>query len=176
MTRLLLLDVDGVISPLKPAPNGEAARLGGFRLPYRSMVVTSINRLVDSGARVMWLTTWEPDILPDLATALGLQQLEVPERTGATAEAPPARWRGWKTLTALELVREIRPTRWAWVDDDLHQATIRRVRQDHPEGMLIAPSGDIGLTDDQLAAISKWLVQTGWERDQELADDGSERT
>lgn len=159
MTRLLLLDVDGVTSPYKPVPDGHVAKLGGFRLPYRPAVIAAVRELVVARVRVMWLTTWEADILPDLATALELPQLEVPERVGVTADAPPASWRGWKTRTALRIVREIRPDRWAWADDHLHPATMRRVRQDHPEALLVAPDGDAGLTDDHLAAITRWLAE-----------------
>lgn len=156
--RLLLLDVDGVTSPYKPVPDGGVARLGGLRLPYRPAVIDSVNALVAAGVRVMWLTTWEADLLPDLATALGLSKLGVPVRVGDWDDGPPTWWRGWKTRTALAVVDELRPGRWAWADDDLRPGTIRRIRQSHPEGKVLSPDGDIGLTDEHLAFICGWLM------------------
>lgn len=155
--RLLLLDVDGVTSPYKPVPDGEVARLGGLRLPYRPAVIDGVNRLIASGVGVIWLTTWESDLLPDLATALGLPELDVPVRVGEWDDGPSTWWRGWKTRTALAVVDELRPGRWAWADDDLRPGTIRRIRQSHPEGKVVSPDGDIGLTEDELAVISDWL-------------------
>lgn len=155
---LLLLDVDGVTSPYRPVPDGVVKKVAGIQqFAYRPTVIATLQAALAGGLHVMWLTTWPTDTLPDLEYALDLPHLPVPDRITGDDRAIPTRWHGWKTSTALATIDWLRPPRWAWIDDDLHPATIRRVRQDHPEGLLLAPDGAIGLTDNQLADVLQWL-------------------
>ena len=131
-------------------------------------------------AEVQWLTTWGHEANGGLRELLGLPELPV-AGTHADADVPPqpgepdpllpgslasmtpaapdeltGRW--WKFDLVRRIVRAD-PTRpLVWVDDDLAgQAGVREWVQRESRCLLVVPSPQIGLSPDDLAAITAFL-------------------
>ncbi|MCK6212132.1 hypothetical protein KZX45_16435 [Georgenia sp. EYE_87] len=154
---LLLLDVDGTLCGYEPVEGGSVVQYGSFAMPYLPEVLATLTRLVEAGGEVVWLTTWPDAAVQRLGEDLGLPPFEVPPYR---VEGPgsPAWWNGWKTRTALALVEERQPVRWAWCDDHMPSTVARRIRADHPEALLLAPDDRLGLTVRQMARVHDWLL------------------
>lgn len=155
---LLLLDIDGTLSGYGPVADAPTLPYGSFRLPYRSEVLQALTDLAETGCEIVWLTTWPDDLALDLGNRFELPPFGVPP---IRVDGPAKRqtwWHGWKTRTALHLVRERRPTRWAWADDAIPTTVARRVRAGHPEALVLAPDPQTGLTHRQMTRISAWLA------------------
>jgi len=155
---LLLLDIDGTLVPYAPVEDGTDIPYGYMRLPIRWPVVRAVADLAAAGVDVVWLTSWPAELALDLGERLGLPPFAVP----AHPEPFPGRrraawWGGWKTRTALTVVEERHPHRWAWADDDIPSSVRRRLRTCHPEGLVLSPDGQTGLTLRQMARLKRWF-------------------
>ncbi|TRW44404.1 HAD domain-containing protein [Georgenia yuyongxinii] len=156
---LLLIDIDGTLLPLGPVEEGTSIRYGRkMRLPVRWPVVQAVAGLSAAGVEVIWLTTWTDELALRLGEQLRLPQFQVPAQVDEPARRPTW-WHGWKSRTALSIVEQRRPRRWAWADDDIPTTVRSRLRREHPEGLVIAPDGQTGLTAAHMTRIEEWLLK-----------------
>lgn len=155
MRPILFLDVDGVINA-DATDDSRPATIDGITVVYRPSVVDWVNHLARDGvASVVWLTTWRPDHLPLLVEALGFDHFDQPRREPGSIASWDANW--WKlgTLRAVLAGQETR--RWAWLDDDIADATAEQLRLEFPAGLPYRVDSRPGLTDYDMAVVETWL-------------------
>lgn len=180
---LIALDIDGVLNPLErtSATTGVASMIGEWMVQRHQPVIDRLRRLLAlPGVEGAWLTTWleMPWLLDQFEEELGLTGL-VPHRaphpsartrTGGTAfdgrfdadvsfSSASQQW--WKIRSAELLIDQVKPSRFAWLDDDLNRAGrppgdiwrpgVSRSR------FLFAPNTRTGLTAAQLDDLEEWL-------------------
>jgi hypothetical protein len=168
---LLLLDIDGVVVPMRhptvvPAADEVAYEMaipprvhGSVRV--RPAVIDVVNRWAVSGAEVQWLTSWgwrtkwlHQIGLPSLPVLYAPDPGEVLSwgRTG----------RSWKRpAMARFLDEQSGPLRLVWADDDaFYPAYGDELRAAHPqleELLLVQPDCFVGLTDKDIRRIDDFL-------------------
>ena len=161
---LLLLDVDGVLSPLGSDPTtGTGMGTGGwtdwtdpettgFFLP---MSITMGKALADLPCDRAWLTTWQDDANTCIGPVLGWSALPVLPRS----TSGPVRERWWKLDAAVEsLTHDPRPV--VWIDDDLrshNRAARTALTALGVPFLLVSPRRDVGLTNAQVNRITRWI-------------------
>ncbi|QYF88477.1 HAD domain-containing protein [Arthrobacter sp. PAMC25284] len=175
MTRtLLLLDVDGVVSPMRSShvtPAGDEVEhwivippRPPLRVRIRPAVIEAVDRWADSAADVQWLSSWG-------WRTKWLDQVGLPRLPGFY-DPDPAEvffWgrsqRPWKR-PALEdyLAAQTETVRLAWVDDELFYYRGGETRKDmlaaHPgitDLLLVEPDGLVGLSDREIRKVDKFL-------------------
>jgi hypothetical protein len=170
---LLLLDVDGVLNPL-----GKRAR--GFRR-YDVELDGEIYRVFldprhgakllalaeETGAELVWATTWEHRANEWIAPRLGLPPLpviefhgDVPVTTGEMFKSEMFKTEMFKTPHVANFVRR-RP--FVWFDDAVWAAD-ERYLESHPnvgEFLLVEVNQRQGLSDRHLGRAREWLIRIG---------------
>lgn len=147
MTRaVLLLDVDGVLSPFGKIPAARRAELTQASLTgywssflYDRAVLDRLLALHTTGAlELQWLTSWQEEARDTLAPKIGIPELHVHRDTyGGNA------W--WKGIVARQLVATGRPV--IWCDDDIDDARHELADFLNAEHLLaICPPIAVGLT------------------------------
>lgn len=155
---LILLDVDGVLNAFtKPGPHWQehraAAGSGSFRVilnpDHGPMLLTLA---AETGAELVWATTWEHDANLSIGPLIGLPELPVIEVSAGT-EVPGVLW---KTPAVAEYVQG-RP--FVWFDDDLNRADRGYLKRHEGVGdFLIVDVGPRkGLTGRHLEMAADWL-------------------
>lgn len=182
MMILIALDVDGVVNSFTKNPRKplERVQIGEWPVQWREPLIARLRDLLARpDVEGAWLTTWleQPDLLDQLERALALDGL-VPHRaehpapqdsTGQVAISPkfnedtstsPHSPRWWKFRAAQMLVEEIRPERFAWLDDDLGRA--KGIPRDPwrpattPQRLLRRTDSIAGLLPADLDALEAW--------------------
>jgi hypothetical protein len=171
-TPIWLLDFDGVVNAGSGKPNYEIhsewkqtiVRTDGTDWPekwlvcYAPRVIAAINRALDAGIEVRWLSTWQHrtvhlpkfvEHLPDLPTLT---------KADAAGRGADAAW--WKLPIAQAAVGEDRPL--LWTDDDLKFdiETYRWLQRRKTKSVTVAisPHMRIGLTQSHLDEISEFVA------------------
>jgi hypothetical protein len=132
---LLLLDVDGVLVPTRPAP--------GF-----DRWVGVVLRALALEFQLVWATAWEQRANGLLASRFGLGELPVIEfrqSRGATSK--------------LECVRAAvgdRPV--AWVDDDLHEDAFAWAQSRRARTLLLRPHPSRGLAAGHVERLQRFAA------------------
>lgn len=158
MKPLLLLDVDGPLNPFRATkPEGYVMHtLPTAGHSFKVWLNPDHGRMLldfaeEHGVELVWCTTWERDANAHIGPNIGLPELPVIE-FGFTAT-------DWKFGAVLKYAagRSL-----AWLDDDFElfdpeqQAFLKR-RGDIPTLLrLVSPS--TGITEDDLAAVARWLT------------------
>ena len=160
---MLILDLDGVISPFgdEPKDGMAVARVSGYLLLYRPDVIAGLNALNTEGdVQLRWLTSWGDDARTHVAPALGLTDFPL---VGEDTSTPPRR--SWPKLRVV-LLNVPAGTRFAWIDDDLTPARQHRIRRSFgsEQCLLLRPEGRFGLTTDGLARARTFLASSGRRR------------
>ena len=148
MTDLVLIDVDGVISPyerdLDCDPWGDFKYFQtGFEMRYSEKMLKDLFNL---DAEKMWLTTWEEGAAEIIAPVLELPDIKwLPRRTS----------KGWYKLDwVLELAPMYRKV--VWFDDDIKPSH----RKQLPDNVLaIRPDPAKGITPAQMVKAQKYLSE-----------------
>ncbi|MFG1941419.1 HAD domain-containing protein [Nonomuraea sp. NPDC048826] len=166
MKPLLLLDVDGVLNPTgHPTPDFRR-----YRCTIGSSVYTVhlnqrhgprlLELALETGAELVWATTWEQHANEWIAPRIGLPSLPV------IGMRPDDRIGGehgemFKTRRVAEYVGG-RP--FVWFDDQVYQEdeNYLRARQGTGEFLLIHVPARQGLTSQHLAVAREWLTLTGF--------------
>jgi hypothetical protein len=170
---LLLLDVDGVVIPMRhpavvPAAEEIAYEMaippsvsGSIRV--RPAVIDAINRWAASGFDVRFLTSWG-------WRTKWLHQIGLPPLPILYDPAPGEvlGWgrtgRSWKRPAMAQFLGEQRePLRLAWADDDaFYTAYGDELRAAHPQLedlLLVQPDCFTGLTDQEIRRIDDFLAR-----------------
>ena len=185
-TPLWLLDVDGVLNAVGPAPDDDTRWSTGSaianerRWPIRWSpdVVAEVRRLHESGvAEVAWLTTWGDEANDSLGNLLDLPELRVAGTRPRPGELPAVPLRsaasthadatgaaaadesgGWWKLDAVRAQIAAEPSRrLVWTDDDLVWVPEAvRGLRAFTDCLLIAPDPAVGLTLADVAQIESY--------------------
>lgn len=148
---MLLVDVDGVLSPFAAAscPAGfveVAAR--GFVLRLCAEHGVWLRRLADR-FELVWATTWEDDAATLIAPQLALPDMPIIHFGGRGASWGPT----WKLPAVAAAVGDRAA---AWVDDDLHDDAVAWARQRPVPTLLLPVDPSIGLTAEHVATLEDW--------------------
>jgi len=154
---MLILDLDGVISPFgdEPKDGMAVARVGGYLLLYRPDVIAALNALNREGhVQLRWLTSWGSDVRTHVAPAFGLD--DFPMLAEVENDATDRMWSKLRTVP-----QHLRGgTRFAWIDDDLKPTRRARVRWAYGTGpcLLLRPGARLGLTAAELDQARTFLL------------------
>ena len=155
---MLILDLDGVISPYGSEAKGgmAVARVGGYLLLYRPGVIAGLNALNNEGdVQLRWLTSWGSHVRTHVAPALGLD--DFPLLAEVENNAMDRTW--WKLRTVL--LNLPLGTRFAWIDDDLKPTWRARLRRTYGTGqcLLLRPDSRLGLPTTELDHVRTFLAR-----------------
>lgn len=183
---LIALDIDGVLNPLEriPGDTGVSSVIGEWMVQRHQPVIDRLQQLLTlPGIEGAWLTTWleMPWLLDELEHELGLTGL-IPhraphpttrtraggvafdERFNADVSFSSTSKQWWKIRSAELLIDQVKPSRFAWLDDDLNRAG--RLQGDiwrpgvSRSRFLFAPDTRTGLTAAQLDDLEEWLGES----------------
>lgn len=167
MRPLLLLDVDGVLNPAgRPTPDFRRYRctIGGavYTVHLNQRHGTRLLELaLETGAELVWATTWEQHANEWIAPRLGLPTLPVIEmgRDDGVSE----RGEMFKTRRVAEYVGD-RP--FVWFDDQVYQEDDEylRERRGLTDFLLVHVPPNVGLTSAHLDKARQWLTLSGFSR------------
>lgn len=164
---LLLLDVDGVLSPYGSHPRTweDWAQPADVRMQL-PLSCRMGDALWQTGCRIEWLTTWGEDANKVIAPHLGWpslpvwRRLDVPGGVKLSDDGPLGWWKWrWAELRA----RDSRPLVWA--DDELDKRREEDPRLDDWLGSLVQPvllvccDPHTGLTPDQVSEIGEFAIR-----------------
>lgn len=168
MRPLLLLDVDGPLSPWaardetrRPGFVEHRFRLPGWsrRRPLRMWLDPSMGpALLGLGLDLAWATSWEHQANTIMGPAIGLPRLPVIEFP-AGLEPLPGRPFTWKYGP---VARYAAGRALAWFDDDFgihpaaREAFLARRRAAGVATELVAVDPAVGITGEQVAAVDRW--------------------
>jgi len=142
---ILALDVDGVVNAFtKNSRKLESGQIAEWPIKWRPPMIERLKAVLAlPNVEGAWLTTWlqSPALLDELEELLGLKGY-VPHRaeypfmvelgwggakvladerfTGSSLNVGNPRW--WKFRSAQFLVEDLKPDRFAWIDDELGSA------------------------------------------------------
>jgi hypothetical protein len=165
-TRVLVLDVDGVVSPVHPVTSawGDDVVAGDFFSPVKISPrlcarLDQLNRM--PGLSCCWLTSWTAEMRAGMEPFPGRDWLTIAEQ--ADVAATGRRW--WK-LVALEewLDRHPQICELAWCDDHLRPArraaVRRRLAARGLDPLMLMPAPELGLTPLHLDLLVRWASAT----------------
>lgn len=153
---LLILDLDGVISPYGTETQDglQLARVGGYRLLYRPDVIEALNEIRREGViDLRWSTSWGNTARTHVAPTLGLADfplLDTLDQTN-TMDASPK----------LDAIRRHIDTgrRFAWIDDDLTPPQQCRLKAAYrSDCLLLRPSPTVGVATADIAVVRDFLT------------------
>jgi hypothetical protein len=154
---LLFLDVDGPLLPFGENPQREPR----YAAPDSRLAQLSPQtglRLAALPCTLVWATTWEDEANTEIAPRIGLPTLPVVNWPESSEEHDRQdQWFGlcWKTRT---LVNWAAGRSFAWVDDEITDADRDWVStHHHGQALLHHVQSFRGLTDEDYAALDKWL-------------------
>lgn len=163
-TKALIVDVDGVVSPVHGQTAwGDDVVAGHLFGPV--VVSPTMCQLLDRLARnpaaaCWWLTSWSVEMRARLHPFPGRTWPVIADMTDSIGSS-----RTWWKLQALESWLDEHPEirALAWCDDDLrggrHAAARRRFTPRGVESLLLTPKVEVGLTPTHLAQLEAWAVQ-----------------
>lgn len=181
---LIALDIDGVLNGFGNARGEQLAvtEVGKWMIRWRPSVVARLRAiLARSNVQGAWLTTWleQPWLLDEFEAALGLDGLmphradhpSVSTRTGKTiiderfdqsiAFDSNSEW-WWKRRAAELLVERVQSERFAWIDDEIGNVSIKGdpwgPQQNH-ERLLLRTRSFPGLLPRDLDRLESWLTE-----------------
>lgn len=124
-TKALVLDVDGVVSPVHPDPHrpawGDEIVVGNVFGPV--LVSAELGQRLDELAQrpdlvCVWLTSWTPQMRMAMDPFPGRNWTDIGQQYRSTEAASDTGWWKWEALKTW-LVSQSEITRLVWCDDDL---------------------------------------------------------
>ncbi len=181
---VLALDIDGVLNHFsKSAKNSRRATVGGYPISWREDTLERVRAmLARPDVEGALLSTWlsDPELYEELEKVFELEGL-LPHRAAYPhmvtlgwggvkvladsrfegTELNPGSSRWWKYKSAELLLEELKPARFAWVDDDLGKNT-GKLDPWHPkpvtyERLLLRTHDVAGMLPADLATLEDWL-------------------
>lgn len=156
---LIILDVDGTVSPVRPPEELQHRYTMHSYLSIDHELIAALDQLTHQPAvSVAWLTSWEPDGVRWLIDGPLAGRLDGPYFTHVPDRL--TRFAGWRARTLLRHLEGIRPDAIIWADDDAADDVSRRrldragYRHRH---LLIQPDPNIGLTLDDVEAMKTFI-------------------
>jgi hypothetical protein len=156
----LLLDVDGVLNALSNSDNRGPWKdwrfemVNGFGITWSPTVAKFIRTLTGQGVDVRWLTTWGHNANDFLCAVLDLPQFPV---VAEYAYDSGPRW--WK-LGPAQLLYELDPVPFVWIDDDLDydfEAVEWLATLPADSHLAVTPDPFTGLNPDHVDSISAFV-------------------
>ncbi|WP_285777312.1 HAD domain-containing protein [Microtetraspora sp. NBRC 13810] len=157
---LLLVDVDGVLNPLGGAlPGFEVHECVVDGQTYRVQLnpghgAALLALAADTGAELVWATTWEREANWWIGPPLGLPELPVVEVPG-----PALPGGGGEMFKTPHVAAYVKGRPFVWLDDHTWEPDEEYLR-DHPgvgDFLLVHVSPRLGLTDADLEQARDWL-------------------
>lgn len=138
---LLLLDIDGVLSPFGggPPPGFVRETIGSYEVIWSQQHRDWLFQLSQE-FQLVWATTWEHSANESMSPILELGQLAVIEFDRGTGDT-------WKLPSVQEFIGN-RPT--AWIDDDLYLDAHKWADHRDVPTLLIRTSSSVGLTKEHV--------------------------
>ena len=161
MAPLILLDVDGVLNPhLRPGREWDTHLVEGPDQSYKVILNADhgpalLTLAEQTGAELVWATTWEEMANRSIGPLIGLPELPViPVSSGDGPVSSP--WINSKTAAVAEYVKG-RP--FVWFDDDLSRDDTTWLKAHDGVGAfrIIHVGGRHGLTDRHITQAGTWL-------------------
>ena len=167
---LLLLDVDGTLSPIprqpgRTYPHGvewkEVARLAGEIL-VDARLPAWLEKL-SASYDFLWATSWHEQANEILSAPLGLPtdlpwiDFTAHHRNAERAEREVGCGKFGAVRAALHSAR--RPA--AWVDDDLSLAAIRWAHQRRIPTLFLPTTPNVGITERHVERLERWAAELG---------------
>lgn len=150
---LVVLDVDGTISPVPPRDgSGEPM----WATPVAELVLAELHELVSRpGVALGWTTSWGP----------GMLQWLVRERLGGRFDAPylpdEEDWdRGWRARSIVKTVADTEIRAVVWIDDMAVRSTLMRAlarAELDPAVLVIRPDTYTGVTLRQVRRAARFI-------------------
>jgi hypothetical protein len=182
MTRVLFLDVDGVL--LAPVDDQSCASvdlplanrtwvdtpLGGRALFDVAIEAVRVIRDLPADVSVRLLSSWliSPDHLRGLRSALGLERADIADLASdcPSRDALQGRESDLGHFKVRAVMRELVAGRSVlWVDDGVHESTANRVGSNGPESLtVVVPSGPL-LDQSDARKIANWAFADSLARD-----------
>lgn len=165
---LVLLDVDGVVSPLFPRhrePEFDdewVAVYPHFRM-YAHRDVVRWLRWLDArdGIAVAWLSSWEGEATA-LASALGTSTWRAYTRADVNPDVGDEVAGWWKARVVWGLLEGHPDLRVVWCDDDIniHRRLKLRLRQAFGDRVLVViPQRELGLTATAMSLVDGFITE-----------------
>ncbi|MFG3439898.1 HAD domain-containing protein [Nonomuraea sp. NPDC047897] len=156
---LLLLDVDGVLNPWhRPGPEWEIHKAVAHDMSYRVVLNPDHGPMLlelakETGAELVWATTWEEHTNREIGSRIGLPELPVIQ----VNSGPSAPRVHPKTPPVADYVKG---RSFVWFDDDLTRADSQYLKAHDGVGdFLIVHIGPRkGLTERHLEMAAAWLA------------------
>lgn len=143
---LLLLDIDGCVSPRGAASGCKIVQLGGWKIPVSPVCATELPKL-SSIYHVVWCTDWR-ESANVLGAELGLPELPF---VNIGAHEPS----GWRKLTAVQsyLAGHDPEIPIAWADDQMTPTAKTWVQSVAHRTLVIRPNPLKGLLEDEFSRL-----------------------
>ena len=141
---MLLLDIDGVLSPFGagPPPGFNREAFGEYEVVWSAQHREWLAEL-SSLFQLVWATTWEHSANEAMSPVLGLGQLPVIEFDRGSGDT-------WKLPSVQEFIAD-QPM--AWIDDDLYIDAFAWAREREAPTLLIRTSSSVGMTADHFEQL-----------------------
>ena len=186
MRLVLVVDVDGVVSPVRGTTSwGDDVTAGHLFAPVlvSPSLIGHLNAMAAvPGVSCLWLTDWSADMRAAMAPFPG-HTWPALHRSDA-----PAKARGWWKLATLEawLAARLGESRQVsrdnslesvvWMDDDLRPgpraaACRRRLSALGVEALLVAPRAEVGIAPEEMSMVGEWVSARVAKPDRHLVDE-----
>ncbi|TYB69658.1 hypothetical protein FXF51_05720 [Nonomuraea sp. PA05] len=156
---LILLDVDGVLNVLTidPGPGWERHTCQSWNGTYRVRLNPSHGPMLlelaeQTGAELVWATTWTDDANREIGPKIGLPKLPVIDVMSGDEAA-------WVNTKVPPVAMYINSRPFVWFDDDL-DAVDRAYLADHAgvgDFLIVDIPADSGLSAEHLQMAADWL-------------------
>jgi hypothetical protein len=156
---LILIDVDGVLNPWqRQGPQWEKHRAVADGTTWNVILNPDhgpmlLTLAAETGAELVWATTWDHDANREIGPRIGLPELPVievrthPGEPGVHPKTPP-------------VAEYVNGRPFVWFDDDLTAADARYLK-DHPgvgEHLIVHVGPRVGLTPKHAEMAAAWLA------------------
>lgn len=156
---LILIDVDGVLNPWqRQGPHWQAHQAVSFNGTWNVILNPDhgpmlLTLAAETGAELVWATTWEHDANREIGPRIGLPELPVievnahPGEPGVHPKTPP-------------VAEYVKGRPFVWFDDDLRRADrdYLKAHEQVADFLIVDVCPRVGLTPKHLEMAAAWLA------------------